>query len=177
MVTIVLDPGHGGEDPGAIGRGGSYEKNVTLSVAQRLKRKIDATPGMRSVLTRDGDYFVPLHQRVRKARRVRADLFVSIHADAFVKPTRRAALGLRPLRSRRIEPRRAGWRNKENDADLVGGVNLGVKDLTMCAHPARPVADRARSTTASSWADVLGDAGPHQHGCTSRMWSRPALRC
>jgi N-acetylmuramoyl-L-alanine amidase len=72
-------------------------------VARRLKAKIDATPNMRSVLTRDGDYFIPLHQRVQKARRVRADLFVSVHADAFVKPTARGSSGLRPLRNRRLE--------------------------------------------------------------------------
>ena len=91
MVTIVLDPGHGGEDPGAIGRGGSHEKNVTLQVARRLKAKIDAEPNMRSMLTRDGDFFIPLHQRVQKARRVKADLFVSVHADAFIKPTARGS--------------------------------------------------------------------------------------
>ncbi|MBA3904030.1 MAG: N-acetylmuramoyl-L-alanine amidase, partial [Rhodocyclaceae bacterium] len=91
LVTIVLDPGHGGEDPGAIGRGGSHEKNVTLQVARRLKSKIDAEPNMRSMLTRDGDFFIPLHHRVQKARRVQADLFVSVHADAFIKPTARGS--------------------------------------------------------------------------------------
>jgi len=91
LVTVVLDPGHGGEDPGAVGRGGSYEKDVTLSIARRLKAKMDAEPAMRSMLTRDGDFFIPLHQRVQKARRVQADLFVSVHADAFVKPTARGS--------------------------------------------------------------------------------------
>ncbi|GHT99272.1 hypothetical protein FACS1894154_06060 [Betaproteobacteria bacterium] len=81
LVTVMLDPGHGGEDPGAVGRRGSYEKNVTLNIARRLKRKIDSIPGMRALLTRDGDYFVPLAQRVTRARRVQADLFLSIHAD------------------------------------------------------------------------------------------------
>ena len=85
MVTITLDPGHGGEDPGAVGAAGSYEKNVTLAVAKRLKAKIDAEPNMRAVLTRDTDYFVPLHVRVQKARRIRSDLFISIHADAFTR--------------------------------------------------------------------------------------------
>src|SRR5690606_7188868 len=90
-VTIVVDAGHGGEDPGAIGARGSKEKNVTLKVARKLKQLIDAEPGMRAVLTRDGDYFVPLHVRVNKARQVRADLFVSVHADAFVKPHARGS--------------------------------------------------------------------------------------
>jgi N-acetylmuramoyl-L-alanine amidase len=76
LVTITLDPGHGGEDPGAVGRGGSYEKNVTLAVAKRLKAKIDAEPNMRAVLTRDSDFFVPLQVRVQKARRIQSDLFV-----------------------------------------------------------------------------------------------------
>ena len=86
LVTIMLDPGHGGEDPGAVGRSGSYEKNITLSIARRLKAKIDAEPNMRAVLTRDTDFFVPLQMRVQKARRIQADLFVSIHADAFTRP-------------------------------------------------------------------------------------------
>ena len=91
LITIVLDPGHGGEDPGAIGRGGNHEKDVTLSIARRLKAKIDAEKNMRTVLTRDGDYFIPLQQRVQKARRLQADLFVSVHADAFIKPSARGS--------------------------------------------------------------------------------------
>ena len=87
LIIIAIDAGHGGEDPGAIGPGGTREKDVVLQIAQKLKARIDATPGMRAYLTRDGDYFVPLHVRVEKARRVKADLFVSIHADAFVRPT------------------------------------------------------------------------------------------
>ena len=86
LVTVTLDPGHGGEDPGAVGQRGSYEKNVTLSIAKRLKARIDSEPNMRAVLTRDSDFFVPLQMRVQKARRVRSDLFVSIHADAFIRP-------------------------------------------------------------------------------------------
>jgi N-acetylmuramoyl-L-alanine amidase len=113
LVTIVLDPGHGGEDPGAIGRGGSYEKHVTLSVARRLKQKIDATPNMRSVLTRDGDYFIPLQQRVGKARRVRADLFVSVHADAFIKPTARGSSVFVLSETGHRVRRRAGWRTRK----------------------------------------------------------------
>src|SRR5690606_14941795 len=87
MITVAIDPGHGGEDPGAIGRGGTREKDVVLKIARILKAKIDQQPNMRAMLTRDGDYFVPLHVRVAKARRVQADLFVSVHADAWIKPT------------------------------------------------------------------------------------------
>ena len=82
-ITVAIDPGHGGEDPGAIGSRGTYEKNVALAIAKKLKRIVDAEPGMRAMLTRDDDYYVPLAARVQKARRVQADLFVSIHADAF----------------------------------------------------------------------------------------------
>ena len=159
LVTIVLDPGHGGEDPGAIGRGGSYEKHVTLSVARRLKQKIDATPNMRSVLTRDGDYFIPLQQRVGKARRVRADLFVSVHADAFIKPTARGS-SVFVLSETGASSSAARWlANKENSADLVGGVNLGVKDPYL----ARTLLDLSQTATINDslklGKDVLGELG------------------
>ncbi|MBN8475562.1 N-acetylmuramoyl-L-alanine amidase [Sulfuritalea sp.] len=159
LVTIVLDPGHGGEDPGAIGRGGSYEKHVTLSVARRLKEKIDATPNMRSVLTRDGDYFIPLQSRVQKARRVQADLFVSVHADAFVKPTARGS-SVFVLSETGASSSAARWlANKENSADLVGGVNLGVKDPYL----ARTLLDLSQTATINDslklGKDVLGELG------------------
>ncbi len=86
LITIALDAGHGGEDPGARGAKGSREKVITLQIAKKLKEKIDAEPNMRAVLTRDGDYFVPLGTRVVKARKLKADLFISIHADAFTNP-------------------------------------------------------------------------------------------
>jgi len=128
VVTIALDPGHGGEDPGAIGKGGTREKDVVLSIAQRLKAKIDATPGMRAYLTRDGDYFVPLHVRVEKARRVKADLFVSIHADAFVRPTAGGS-SVYVLSDSGASSAAARWlADKENAADLIGGINLNVQD-------------------------------------------------
>jgi N-acetylmuramoyl-L-alanine amidase len=128
VVTIALDPGHGGEDPGAIGKGGTREKDVVLSIAQRLKAKIDATPGMRAYLTRDGDYFVPLHVRVEKARRVKADLFVSIHADAFVRPTAGGS-SVYVLSDGGASSTAARWlADKENAADLIGGINLNVQD-------------------------------------------------
>jgi N-acetylmuramoyl-L-alanine amidase len=128
LATIVIDPGHGGEDPGALGRHGSREKDITLTIARRLKALIDAEPNMRAVLTRDGDFFLPLHLRVDKARKVRADLFVSIHADAFVRPHARGS-SVFALSERRATSEAARWlAKKENDADLIGGVNLDVKD-------------------------------------------------
>jgi len=159
LVTIVLDPGHGGEDPGAIGRGGSHEKNVTLSVARRLKEKIDATPNMRSVLTRDGDYFIPLQSRVQKARRVQADLFVSVHADAFIKSTARGS-SVFVLSETGASSSAARWlANKENSADLVGGVNLGAKDPYL----ARTLLDLSQTATINDslklGKHVLGELG------------------
>jgi N-acetylmuramoyl-L-alanine amidase len=128
MVTIVVDAGHGGEDPGAKGRGGSREKNVTLTIARKLKSIIDAEPNMRAVLTRDGDYFIPLQVRVQKARRVQADLFVSVHADAFIMPHARGS-SVFALSERGATSTAAKWLAKrENDADLIGGVNLDLKD-------------------------------------------------
>ena len=127
LATIVIDPGHGGEDPGATGRRGSREKDITLTIARRLKAMIDAESGMRAVLTREGDYYLPLNARVEKARKVRADLFVSVHADAFVRPHARGssvfALSQRPTSDA------ARWLAKqENDSDLIGGVNLDTRD-------------------------------------------------
>lgn len=143
LVTIVLDPGHGGEDPGAIGRGGSHEKNVTLSIVHRLKRLIDAERDMRSVLTRDGDYFIPLFQRVQKARRVQADLFLSVHADAFIKPTARGS-SVFVLSEHGASSSAARWMaQRENAADLIGGVNLDVKDPYL----ARTLLDLSQTAT------------------------------
>ena len=128
LATIVIDAGHGGEDPGALGRHGSREKDITLTIARRLKSLVDAEPNLRAVLTRDGDYFLPLHMRVDKARKVRADLFVSIHADAFVRPHARGS-SVFALSGKRATSEAARWlAKKENEADLIGGVNLGVKD-------------------------------------------------
>ncbi len=128
VITVALDPGHGGEDPGAIGKGGTREKDVVLQIAQKLKARIDATPGMRAYLTRDGDYFVPLHVRVEKARRVKADLFVSIHADAFVRPTAGGS-SVYVLSASGASSSAARWlADKENAADLIGGINLNVQD-------------------------------------------------
>ncbi len=141
IFTVALDPGHGGEDPGAIGRRGSQEKNVTLSIARRLKRKIDADPSMRAMLTRDGDYFVPLYHRVARARRVQADLFVSIHADAFTRPEARGS-SVFVLSESGATSSAARWlAQKENDADLIGGVNLAKQD----GHLARTLLDLSQT--------------------------------
>ena len=128
MVTIAIDPGHGGEDPGAVGKGGSYEKNVVLSIARRLKAKLEQIPNVRVMLTRDGDYFVPLQVRVQKARKVQADLFVSIHADAFIEPTARGS-SVFALSEKGASSTAARWlANKENAADLIGGINIKTKN-------------------------------------------------
>jgi N-acetylmuramoyl-L-alanine amidase len=127
-ITIALDPGHGGEDPGAVGQRGTYEKNVTLAIGRKLKRIIDAEPGMRAMLTRDDDYYVPLAARVQKARRVEADLFVSIHADAF-RESRARGSSVFALSESGATSSAARWlAQSENAADLIGGVNLEGKD-------------------------------------------------
>ncbi len=129
LVIVAIDPGHGGEDPGAVGPTGLREKDVVLAVALKLRDRLNSVPGMRAMLTRDADFFVPLHERVRKARRVQADLFVSIHADAFLTPAARGA-SVFALSETGATSAAARWMaNKENAADGVGGVNLGaVKD-------------------------------------------------
>jgi N-acetylmuramoyl-L-alanine amidase len=128
LIIVAIDPGHGGEDPGAIGRGGTYEKNVTLSIARKLKARIDQEPNMRGFLIRDGDYFVSLGARVQKARRVKADLLVSVHADAFIRPQARGS-SVFALSESGATSAAANWLAKrENDADLIGGVNLDVRD-------------------------------------------------
>lgn len=127
-ITIAIDPGHGGEDPGAVGRRGTYEKHVVLAIARKLKGMVDATPNMRAMLTRDDDYFVPLGQRVQKARRVQADLFISIHADAFREPRARGS-SVFALSENGATSAAARWlAQKENEADLIGGVDLDRRD-------------------------------------------------
>jgi N-acetylmuramoyl-L-alanine amidase len=128
MITIAIDAGHGGEDPGARGARGSWEKNVTLAISRKLKERIDREPGMRAVMMRDGDYFMSLHARVAKARRANADLFVSVHADSFVSPNARGS-SVFALSERGATSAAANWlAKKENEADLIGGVNLDVPD-------------------------------------------------
>ncbi len=133
MLTIALDPGHGGEDPGAVGRGGSYEKNIVLAIAKRLKAKLEQQPNIRVMLTRDGDYFVPLQVRVQKARKVQADLFVSIHADAFIRATANGS-SVFALSEKGATSTAARWlANKENAADLIGGTNIKNHDKQLAS--------------------------------------------
>ncbi len=128
LIIVALDPGHGGEDPGAIGPTGLREKDVVLAVALRLRDKLNAVPGMRVMMTRDGDFFVPLNDRVAKARRVQADLFVSIHADAFIRP-QAAGASVYALSTRGATSTAARWMaQRENAADQVGGVNIADVD-------------------------------------------------
>jgi N-acetylmuramoyl-L-alanine amidase len=128
LIIVAIDAGHGGEDPGAHGRRGTREKNVTLAIARRLKARIDREPGMRGVLTRDGDYFIPLAQRVAKARRMHADLFVSIHADAWVRPDAKGS-SVFALSERGATSTAARLlAQRENESDMIGGVDLSEKD-------------------------------------------------
>src|SRR3954469_14388307 len=131
LIVVALDPGHGGEDPGAVGPSGLREKDVVLQIALQLRDQINAIPGMRAMLTRDADFFVPLHERVRKARRVQADLFVSIHADAFMNPQARGA-SVFALSQGGATSAAARWMaNRENASDLVGGANVHAKDASV----------------------------------------------
>jgi N-acetylmuramoyl-L-alanine amidase len=129
LIIVALDPGHGGEDPGAIGPTGLREKDVVLAIALQLRERLNALPGLRVMMTRNGDFFVPLNERVRKARRVQADLFISIHADAFFRPEARGA-SVYALSTRGATSTAASWMaRRENSSDQVGGVNVaGVKD-------------------------------------------------
>jgi N-acetylmuramoyl-L-alanine amidase len=128
LVVVAVDPGHGGEDPGATGPSGLHEKDVVLAIAMQLRDRLNAVPNMRAMMTRDADFFVPLHERVKKARRVQADLFVSIHADAFLTPEARGA-SVFALSQGGASSSAARWMaNKENASDLVGGTSVRVKD-------------------------------------------------
>jgi len=128
LVVVAIDPGHGGEDPGASGPTGLHEKDVVLAIAMLLRDRLNANPNMRAMLTRDADFFVSLHERVRKARRVQADLFVSIHADAFMNPEARGA-SVFALSQGGASSSAARWMaNRENASDLVGGANIQAKD-------------------------------------------------
>ncbi|MEY4908945.1 MAG: hypothetical protein RL260_2663 [Pseudomonadota bacterium] len=159
LVIVAIDPGHGGEDPGAIGPTGLREKDVVLQIAKQLQERINARPGMRAMLTRDADFFVPLHERVNKARRVQADLFLSIHADAFITPEARGA-SVFALSDSGATSTAARWMAKrENAADAIGGINVATKD----SHVLRALLDM--STTAQIkdslrvGREVLGNIG------------------
>jgi len=142
-MIIAIDAGHGGEDPGAVGKYGSHEKDVTLAIARRVKALIDESPNLHGVLIRDGDYFIPLGTRVTKARKINADLFISIHADAFIRPDARGA-SVFALSEHGATSTAARWlAKKENEADLIGGVNIAVKDPYL----ARTLLDLSQTAT------------------------------
>ena len=131
LIVVAIDPGHGGEDPGASGPSGLREKDVVLRIALQLRDALNALPNMRAMLTRDADYFVPLHDRVRKAQRVQADLFVSIHADAFITPQANGA-SVFALSQGGATSAAARWMaNRENAADAIGGVNVKATDASV----------------------------------------------
>ncbi|HYP68971.1 MAG TPA: N-acetylmuramoyl-L-alanine amidase [Thiobacillaceae bacterium] len=159
LLTIAIDAGHGGEDPGAKGANGTYEKQVTLAVARKLKDKIDQQENMRAVLTRDGDYFIPLQDRVTKARNMRADLFVSIHADSFARSGARGT-SVFALSEHGATSAAARWlAKKENDADLIGGINIDVKDPNL----KRTLIDLSQTATINDSLE-LGRSVLHQLG-------------
>jgi N-acetylmuramoyl-L-alanine amidase len=123
LIVVAIDPGHGGEDPGAVGPTGLKEKDVVLALGDQLRQRVNGIAGMRAMMTRDADFFVPLHERVRKARRVQADLFVSVHADAFITPQARGA-SVFALSEHGASSAAAGWMaQRENAADAVGGLD------------------------------------------------------
>ncbi len=185
----VARPGRGGRSPSRSipataariparsAARGTYEKHVVLAIARKLKAMIDAEPGMRAMLTRDDDYYVPLAARVQKARRVEADLFVSIHADAFNVPTARGS-SVFALSERGATSAAARWlAQQENAADLIGGVNLDVARPGARAHAARPVADRADQRQPEGRAARAGRDRHDQCAAQERRSSRPASRC
>lgn len=143
LITIAIDAGHGGEDPGAKGANGSHEKNITLAIAKLLKQKIDAESNMRGILTRDGDYFIPLHGRVVKARNMQADLLVSIHADAFVRPDARGSSVFALSEKGATSASARYLAKKENESDLIGGVSLDKGDMNL----ARTLLDLSQTAT------------------------------
>jgi len=159
LVIVAIDAGHGGEDPGAKGRLGTREKEVTLAIAKRLKVLMDKEPNMRAVLVRDGDYFIPLAQRVSKSRRMQADLFVSIHADAWVRPDARGS-SVFALSERGATTAAARLlAQKENESDAIGGVNLAAQDPVL----ARTLLDLSLTATINDSLKlgkaVLGELG------------------
>lgn len=166
IITIALDPGHGGEDPGAIGAAGTYEKRVALSIAKRVKARIENEPNMRCMMTRESDYFVPLNVRVQKARQVNADLFVSIHADAFITPDAHGS-SVFALSEKGASSTAARWLAKnENDSDLIGGVNIASHDQQL----ARVLLDLSTSAQIND-SLKLGNDVLHEIGGVNRLHS------
>ncbi|MEO6968408.1 MAG: N-acetylmuramoyl-L-alanine amidase [Rhodanobacteraceae bacterium] len=170
-VVIAVDAGHGGEDPGAHGADGTLEKNVTLSVARDLAKLIDAQPGMRAVLTRDGDYFVPLKKRYEIARQNKADLFVAIHADAYTSSDARGS-SVWVLSPHGKTSEAARWlADRENRADLIGGVSLDDKDDTLASvllDLSQGASIDASQAVAKRVLGALGQLGPTHRGYVER---------
>jgi N-acetylmuramoyl-L-alanine amidase len=143
VFVIALDAGHGGEDPGAIGANGTYEKDITLSIAKKLKEKIDNIPWLQAVLIRDDDYFIPLYKRIEKARKAKADIFISIHADAVMNREAKGS-SVYVLSEKGATSATSKWlAEKENDADLIGGLNIKTNDTSL----ARTLLDLSLSAT------------------------------
>jgi N-acetylmuramoyl-L-alanine amidase len=165
-LVIAIDAGHGGQDPGARGASGSREKDITLKIARELARQVDATPGLKAYLTRDTDVFIPLTRRYQLAREHKADLFVSIHADAFSSPTASGS-SVFVLSQRGASSQAARWlARQENSADLVGGVKLQDKDDTL----ASVLLDLSQSATMKASEDMAGQVlvGLRQLGKTHK---------
>lgn len=140
-IIVAIDAGHGGEDPGSIGRGGSYEKNVTLSVAKRLARLVDSEPGMRAVMTRSGDYYISPNERPEIARRNKADLLVSIHADAFTTPQPNGA-SVWVLSMKRANTELGRWMERsEKHSELLGGAAEVIQDTASERYLAQALLD------------------------------------
>lgn len=167
LITVAIDAGHGGEDPGARGATGALEKDVTLSIARKLKEQIDNQPNMRAILIRDGDYFIPLHQRVHKARKANVDLFISVHADAFDKPEANGS-SVFALSERGATSAAARWLAKnENASDLMGGVSLASADPDL----AHTLLDLSQTATISD-SLKLGKAVLSEIGGINRLHKR-----
>ncbi|MCE2914652.1 MAG: N-acetylmuramoyl-L-alanine amidase [Rubrivivax sp.] len=160
LIIVAIDPGHGGEDPGAIGPTGLREKDVVLALALMLRERLNAEPNLRTMLTRDGDYFVPLGERVRKARRVQADLFVSLHADAFMRREARGA-SVFALSTRGASSAAARWMaERENASDDVGGVSVGrIQDASLLQAMADMSTAAQIQDSLKLGAEVLGRLG------------------
>jgi N-acetylmuramoyl-L-alanine amidase len=151
-IVIAIDAGHGGQDPGSIGKRGTFEKHVTLQIARQLKAVIDREPGMRAELTRDGDYFLPHRERMQRAHRKQADMFISIHADSVAdRSVRGSSVYTLSARGASDESTRV-LADRENAADLIGGVSLNDKDAVL----ASVLLDLSQSASMSASIDAAG---------------------
>lgn len=159
LFVVTIDPGHGGEDPGARGPSGLLEKDVVLTLAHQLAKQINARPGLRAVLTRDADYFVPLHERVNKARQAKSDLFISLHADAYFTAKARGASVFALSESGATSTAARWMARRENASDTIGGINTAVTDTQVL----RALIDMSTTAQIKSslklGTDILGHLG------------------